>query len=103
LSKCIRPTIVFFIVAMAWIAGAYGESVSVGRGSSVAVSEGSSAEGTLISDGTVTQSSVSSTGVIDDLNIDPWVKNTKGDYAEIGVTGTNVAGLSYDGHNLTYK
>ena len=95
MSKCIRPTLVILIMAMAWIAGAYGESVSVGRGSSVAVSEGSSAEGTLISDGTVTQSSVSSMGVIDDLNIDPWVSNIKGDYAEIGVTGTNVAGFTY--------
>jgi len=54
-----------------------------------------SAEGILASDGTVTQSSVSSSGVIDNLNIDPWVKNTNGDYAEIGVTGTNLAGFSY--------
>ena len=84
-----------FIMALALIPGAYGESVSVGRGSSVAVSEGSSAEGILTSDGSITQSSVSSVGVIDDLSIDPWVQNTKGDYAEIGVTGTNVAGFSY--------
>jgi hypothetical protein len=34
-------------------------------------------------------------GVIDDLNIDPWVSNIKGDYVEIGVTGTNVAGFTY--------
>ena len=77
------------------VSGAYGESVSVGCGSSVAVSGGGSAEGVLASDGSVTQSSVSSVEVIDDLNIDPWVKNTKGDYAEIGVTGTNIAGFTY--------
>ena len=41
------------------------------------------------------QSFVSSVGVIDDLNIDPSVMNTKGDYAEIGVIGTNVAGFYY--------
>jgi hypothetical protein len=87
---------IVFIMALALIPGAYGESVSVGRGSSVAVSEGSSAEGILTSDGSVTQSSVSSNGVIDNLNIDPWVQNTNGDYAEIGVTGTNLAGFSYN-------
>jgi len=83
------------IMALVLIPGACGESVSVGRGSSVAVSEGSSAEGILTSDGSVTQSSVSSNGVIDNLNIDPWVQNTNGDYAEVGVTGTNIAGFSY--------
>jgi hypothetical protein len=90
-----RWVVIFLAGIVALIPGACGESVTVGCGSSVAVSEGSSAEGILASDGTVTQSSVSSVGVIDDLNIDPWVQNTNGDYAEIGVTGTNVAGLSY--------
>jgi hypothetical protein len=90
-----RKLAVLLLAVFFLISGAYGESVSVGRGSSVAVSEGSSAEGILTSDGSVTQSSVSSSGVIDNLNIDPWVKNTNGDYAEIGVTGTNLAGFSY--------
>ena len=103
MSDYLRPTIIFLIVGMAWFAGAYGESVTIGHGSSVAASEGSSAEGILVSDGTITQSSVSSVGVIDDLNIDPWVKNTKGDYAEIGVTGTNVAGLSYSDNYFPVK
>ena len=85
------------------VSGTYGESVSIGRGSSVAVSEGSSAEGILASDGSITQSSVSSVGVIDDLSIDPWVKNTKGDYAEIGVTGTNVAGFTYSDNYYPIK
>jgi hypothetical protein len=89
---------VFFLIS-----GAYGGSVSVGRGSSVAVSEGSSAEGILTSDGSVTQSSVSSVGVIDDLNIDPWVQDTNGDYAEIGVTGTNVAGFTYSDNYYPVK
>ena len=103
MSEYLRPTIIFLIVAMAWFAGAYGESVTVGCGSSVTASEGSSAEGILVSDGTITQSSVSSVGVIDDLNIDPWVQNTNGDYAEIGVTGTNVAGLSYSDNYFPVK
>ena len=94
---------VLLLVVFFLISGAYGESVSVGRGSSVAVSEGSSAEGNLASDGTVTQSSVSSVGVIDDLNIDPWVQNTNGDYAEIGVTGTNVAGFTYSDNYYPVK
>ena len=86
-----RWLVIFFAGMLALISGACSESVSIGCGSSVAVSEGSSAEGNLASDGSITQSSVSSSGVIDALNIDPWVKNTKGDYAEIGVTGTNLA------------
>ena len=86
-----RKLAILLLAVFSLISGACSESVSVGRGSSIAVSEGSSAEGILASDGTVTQSSISSIGVIDDLNIDPWVKNTKGDYAEIGVKGTNVA------------
>jgi hypothetical protein len=94
-TKSKMSIIAFMILTLVLIPGAYGESVSVGRGSSVVVSEGSSAEGILTSDGSVTQSSVSSVGVIDDLSIDPWVQNTNGDYAEIGATGTNVAGFSY--------
>jgi hypothetical protein len=94
-SKNRSLIIALLIVALASISGAYGESASVGRGSSVAVSEGSSAKGILASDGSITQSSVSSVGFIADLNIDPWVKNTKGDYAEIGVTGKNIGGLTY--------
>ena len=90
-------------MALVLISGACSESVTVGCGSSVAVSDGSSAEGNLASDGTVTQSSVSSVGVIDDLSIDPWVQNTNGDYAEIGVTGTNVAGLSYSDNYFPVK
>ena len=95
MSECIRPTIVFLIITLVLIPVAYSESISVGRGSSVAVSEGSSAEGILVSDDIVTQSSVSSIGIIDELNIGPWVKNAKGDYVEIGVKGTNVDGFSY--------
>ena len=71
-----RWIVVFLAGIVALIPNACSESVSIGCGSSVAVSEGSSAEGNLASDGTVTQSSVSSSGVIDNLNIDPWVKNT---------------------------
>jgi hypothetical protein len=74
--------------------GSAGE-ISVGDGISVSVSADSSAQGTLTADDSAIQSSVSSAGLIDDLNIDPWVRNTNGDYAEIGVTGTNVAGFSY--------
>lgn len=96
-------TISFLITIMVLIPGSYGDTVSVGRGSSVAVSRDGSAEGIFASDGTVTQSYVSSSGVIDDINIDPWVKNTKGDYAEIGVTGTNVAGLSYSDNYYPIK
>lgn len=83
------------MVTISSISGACGESVSIGHGTSVAVSESSSAEGILASDGSVTQSSVSSIGVIDDLNIKPWVMNRYGDYVEIFVQGTNVAGFSY--------
>jgi len=90
-----RWVVIFFAGILALIPNACGESVTVGCGSSVAVSEGSSAEGILASDGSVTQSSVSSVGVIDNLNIDPWVRDSNGDYAEIGVTGTNLAGYSY--------
>jgi len=90
-------------MTLALVSGAYGESVSIGRGSSIAVSEGSSAKGILASDGTVVQSSVSSVGVIDDINIDPWVKNTKGDYAEIGLTGTNIAGFIYSDNYYPVK
>jgi hypothetical protein len=41
--------------------------------------------------------------MIDDLNIDPWVMNTKGDYAEIGVTGTNIAGFTYSDNYYPIK
>ena len=92
---CRRAIVALMVVVLSTISGAYSGSVSTGGGTSVAVGDGSSAEGILASDGTVTQSSVSSSGVIDNLNIDPWVKNTNGDYAEIGVTGTNIAGFSY--------
>jgi hypothetical protein len=98
-----RWVVIFFAGILALIPNACGESVTVGCGSSVAVSGGSSAEGNLASDGTVTQSSVSSVGVIDDLNIDPWVQNTNGDYAEIGVTGTNVAGFTYSDNYYPVK
>jgi hypothetical protein len=94
--KIDRRLFIVFIVVLVLIPGAYGGSVSVGCGSSVALSGGSSAEGILASNGLVTQSSASSSGVIDNLNIDPWVKNIKGDYAEVGVTGTNIAGFSYN-------
>ena len=67
----------------------------VGGGTSVSVSDKCSAEGVLAADNLGMQSSASSVGVINDLNIDPWVMNTRGDYAEIGVTGTNVAGFAY--------
>ena len=93
---CRRVIVALLVVVLSTISGAYSGSVSTGGGTSVAVGDGSSAEGILASDGTVTQSSVSSSGVIDNLNIDPWVKNTNGDYAEIGVTGTNLAGFSYN-------
>jgi len=83
------------IVLLVMVAiGSAGE-VTVGCGTSVSVSDKSSAEGVLAADDLAMQSYVSSIGVIDDLNIDPWVMNTKGDYAEIGVTGTNVAGFYY--------
>ncbi|HPT19899.1 MAG TPA: hypothetical protein PLJ25_07525 [Methanothrix sp.] len=74
--------------------GSAGEIV-IGDGTSVSGQDGSSAEGVLVETGSSSQGYVSSIGVIDDLNIDPWVKNTNGDYAEIGVTGTNIAGFSY--------
>jgi len=100
---CRRLIVAFMIIVLMFVPGACGESVSIGCGSSVAVSGDSSAEGTLASDGSVTQSSVSSVGVIDDLNIDPWIKNTKGDYAEIGVTGTNIAGFTYSDNYYPIK
>ena len=100
---CRRLIVAFMIIVLVFIPGACGESVSIGCGSSIAVSGGSSAEGILASDGSATQSSLSSVGVIDDLNIDPWVKNTKGDYAEIGVTGTNIAGFTYSDNYYPIK
>jgi len=93
--KIIELQLVAFIMILALIPEIHGESISVGCGDSITVSGSNSASGGLVSDGIVTQSSASSTGIIDALNIDPWVRNTKGDYAEIGVTGTNVAGFTY--------
>jgi phosphoglycerate-specific signal transduction histidine kinase len=61
--------------------GSAGE-ISIGCGTSISVSDESSVDGILTLDGTVMHSS----GVITDLNIDPWVQNTNGDYAEVGVT-----------------
>ena len=74
--------------------GSAGE-IGVGGGTSVSGHGGSSAEGILVTTGSSSHGYVSSSGVIDNLNIDPWVENTKGDYAEVGVTGTNIAGFSY--------
>ena len=74
--------------------GSAGE-IGVGGGTSVSGHGGSSAEGILVTTGSSSQGYVSSSGVIDNLNIDPWVENTKGDYAEVGVTGTNIAGFAY--------
>jgi hypothetical protein len=82
--------------------GSAGE-IDVGGGTSVSVSHDSSAEGSLASDDLGMQSSLSSVGVIDDLNIDHWVKNTIGEYAKIGVTGTNVAGFSYSDNYYPVK
>ena len=90
-----RKLLILFIIVVALIPGACAESLSFGGGTSVAVSKESSVEGGLTANDASIQSSVSSTGVIEELNIDPWVENTKGDHAEIGVTGTNVAGFSY--------
>jgi hypothetical protein len=74
--------------------GSAGE-ISVGDGISVSVSADSSMQGTLAANDLGSELSAHSTGVIENLDIDPSVTNIYGDKAEIGVTGIHVIGLSY--------
>jgi len=84
------------IVFLSMIVIGSADEISVGDGESVSVSGHGSAEGTLVTTDSSCQGSVTSTGSIDELNIDPWVENTKGDYAEVDVTGSNLIGFSYN-------
>ena len=88
-----RRLFIVFIMVLVLIPGTC--AVSFGGGTSIDVSKGNSAEGAFTANDAGIHSSVSSTGVIDKLNIDPFVEDTNGDHAEIGVTGSNIAGFSY--------
>ena len=88
--------VAFMVGAMILIVGAYGTSTSAEGGTAVDVSEGSSAEGSLAINGLDTQASVSSIGIIDDIDMQHKVTNTHGDAAEVGVKGMNVAGFNYN-------
>ena len=86
--------LLFIVVIMALVlsSGAYGESVAVGHGTSIAVSSDSSADGTLVADSSGAQSYVSSAGVVDVLDSGHYLENSLGDRVEIGATGTNIVG-----------
>jgi len=91
-----RSLVAFLIIVLSFIPGTYSSSLSTGGGTSATISGGSSTEGSLATNGLDTQASVSSTGIIDDINMQHRVTNTIGDHVAVGVTATNAKGFSYD-------
>jgi hypothetical protein len=89
-----ESVIIALLVGLILIQGGYGESISTGGGTSVAVGKGSSVEGSLDANDLGMQSSASSTGVISNLKSHFWARNLNGDFAKVGVEGTNVADFS---------
>lgn len=87
---------ILIIIALALIPGSYGKSLTTGGGTSVDVSDGCSAEGVFATDGVDTRSIISTSGVIDNLDLEHWVTNELGDSATVGMDAKNTVGLSYD-------
>ena len=91
-----KPFFALFMVILASISAAYGASVSEGGGISINVSTDSSAQGVFKSNGVNTQSTISSSGVIQDLELQHSVSNMLGDLASVGITANNVVGFYYN-------
>jgi len=87
---------ILLITGIFLITGAYGEAVSTGGGTKVEVSDYSSSQGAYTTDGMASQTAVSSSGVIDNIDINHWVKNAVGDVAGVGVQAKNADGFSYN-------
>ena len=95
LLKFAEKLCILLIVGIVLVPGAYGEPISTGGGSKVEVSDGSSTEGAYTTNGIASQAVVSSSGVIDNIDINHWVKNAIGDLAWVGVQAKNAEGFSY--------
>jgi hypothetical protein len=78
---------------LAFIPGTQG--IEIGGGSSAASSNGHT-EGNTVMDSAGVTSTATSVGLGNDLDIQHWVTNAKGDHATAGFRTTNAASVSYD-------
>ncbi|MCJ7445281.1 MAG: hypothetical protein MUO26_12290 [Methanotrichaceae archaeon] len=71
------------------------DEIITGGGTSISMSEGSS-EGAFLADDKGAGAEVITSGIVNSIDIQHWVTNTRGDHATVGVRATNADGFWYN-------